>query len=52
MRGVVAGYNEQSFLFWISTGKSIIQATSKTNFQPGKKYHVTGTYDGNNVRIL
>ena len=51
-RGWLLGYNEQSFLFWISTGKSIIQATSKTNFQPGKKYHVTGTYDGNNVRIF
>jgi len=50
-RGWILGYNEDSFLFWISNGGALIQATSKTKFERGRKYHVTGTYDGSNVKI-
>ena len=51
-RGWLLGYNEQSFVFWISTGKSLIQVTSRINFEIGRKYHVVGTYDGENVKIF
>jgi hypothetical protein len=50
-RGWILGYNEDSFLFWISTGGSLIQATSKTKFERGRRYHIAGTYDGSKVNI-
>ena len=50
-RGWILGYNEDSFLFWISTGGPLIQATSKTKFERGMRYHVVGTYDGSAVKI-
>ena len=51
-RGWLLGYNERSFVFWVSTGKSLIQATSSINFEVGRKYHVVGTYDGESVKIF
>ena len=50
-RGWILGYNEDSFLFWVSTGGSLIQATSRVKFDIGRKYHVAGTYDGSKVKI-
>ncbi|MBT7982072.1 MAG: hypothetical protein HN584_05845, partial [Akkermansiaceae bacterium] len=50
-RGWILGYNEDSFLFWVSTGGPLIQATSKTKFERGMRYHVVGTYDGSVVKI-
>jgi len=50
-RGWILGYNEDSFLFWVSTGGPLIQATSRVKFEIGRKYHVVGTYDGSKVKI-
>ena len=50
-RGWILGYNEDSFLFWVSTGGPLIQASSRVKFEMGRKYHVAGTYDGSKVKI-
>jgi len=50
-RGWLLGYNERSFLFWVSTGGALKQVVADVPFQSGMRYRVTGSYDGANLKI-
>ncbi|MFP6873979.1 MAG: LamG-like jellyroll fold domain-containing protein [Verrucomicrobiales bacterium] len=50
-RGWLLGYNETSFLFWVSTGGALNQVIAESPFEPGRRYRVTGSFDGLNIRI-
>ncbi len=50
-RGWLLGYNETSFLFWVSTGGPLNQVIADLPFEPGRRYRVTGSFDGLNIRI-
>ena len=45
------GYNERSFLVWVSTGGALKQVVADVPFQSGMRYRVTGSYDGANLKI-
>lgn len=51
-RGFLLGYDEQQFVFWVSTGAGMLMAQSKTAFETGRPYHLAGTFDGETVRIF
>ena len=50
-RGWLLGYNENSFVFWVSTGGALKEVVADTSFEPGVRYRVTGSFDGVNIRI-
>ena len=50
-RGWLLGYNENSFVFWVSTGGALKEVVADTSFEPGVRYRITGTFDGVNIRI-
>lgn len=50
-RGWLLGYNESSFLFWVSTGGALNQVVADLPFEVGQRYRVTGSFDGLNIRI-
>jgi outer membrane protein assembly factor BamB len=50
-RGWLLGYNENSFLFWVSTGGALKQVIADLPFELGRRYRVTGSFDGLNIRI-
>ncbi len=50
-RGWLLGYNERSFLFWVSTGGALQQIVADVPFQVGERYRVTGTYDGTKLKL-
>ena len=50
-RGWLLGYNESSFVFWVSTGGALKEVVSDVSFEPGVRYRVTGSFDGMNIRI-
>ena len=53
-RGWLLGYRNSQFCFGLSTEsqKRLTYLTSKTMFEPGFWYHVTGTYDGKTMTLF
>ena len=51
--GWVLGYNESNFYFALASEKTkkLTYLTGKTNYEPGKIYHVVGTYDGSTMNL-
>lgn len=50
-RGWSLGYNESKYVFWVSTGGSLIQIQSKRPFRTGQWDDLTGVFDGNEIRL-
>lgn len=50
-RGWSLGYNETEFLFWISTGGSLVAVKSDRPFVASEWTHLVGTYDGKEMRL-
>jgi outer membrane protein assembly factor BamB len=50
-KGWLLGYDATHFNFSVSTDSKLPYLPSVTEFQPGTWYHVTGTYDGAQVRV-
>lgn len=51
-RGWSLGYNERNFMFWLSTGSSMVVLTSKTEYVKGSFHHVAATFDGTEMRLF
>ena len=50
-RGWVLGYDNDDFVFGLSTDDDITYMDSPEDFTPGAWHHVVGTYDGDTMRL-
>ncbi len=50
-RGWSLGYEEDRFVFWVSTGGRRISVHSNQSFQLGQWADITGVYDGQKIRL-
>jgi hypothetical protein len=52
--GFVVGFNKKKFVFGLATNttKKITYLESKTDYAPGKWYHVAAVYDGKEMRLF
>ena len=50
-RGWSLGYDASKFMFWLSTGGSLVKVASTTSFETGQWYHVAASYDGREMRL-
>ena len=50
-RGWVLGYDNDDFVFGVSTDNDITYMDSPDDFTPGAWHHVVGTYDGSTMRL-
>ncbi|NNE93331.1 MAG: LamG domain-containing protein, partial [Verrucomicrobiales bacterium] len=51
-RGWSLGYNDNAFVFWLSTGGPMIQVTSTNPFQPGEWTNLTAGFDGKIMELF
>jgi len=50
-KGWLLGYNQAGFTFSVSTDTTLQYMPSTTKFDPGRWYHVVGTYDGSQLKL-
>jgi outer membrane protein assembly factor BamB len=50
-RGWSLGYDSSKFVFWLSTGGSIVKIQSTTSYTTSQWYHLAATYDGKEMKL-